>query len=117
MCVFRSLFQNSPAVKNDVFHLSIQDVGGIGQILDYMYTSHLELNPDNAHTLLNIAQSLQVQQVIVVGCVPKCIEGYTLFDYVVLLHLTEKLCETPGSKCTFLFFCRCLTFLTCALHT
>lgn len=66
MCVFRSLFQNSSAAKNDVFHLSIQDVGGIGQILDYMYTSHLELNPDNAHTLLNIAQSLQV---IVVGCV------------------------------------------------
>lgn len=61
LCVFRSLFQNSSAVKNDVFHLSIQDVGGIGQILDYMYTSHLELNPDNAHTLLHIAQSLQVQ--------------------------------------------------------
>lgn len=69
VCVFRSLFQNSPAVKNDVFHLSIQDVGGIGQILDYMYTSHLELNPDNARTLLHIAQGLQVKQVIVVGCV------------------------------------------------
>ncbi|XP_062874607.1 zinc finger and BTB domain-containing protein 49 [Trichomycterus rosablanca] len=61
---FRSLFQNSPAVKNDVFHLSIQDVGGIGQILDYMYTSHLELNPDNAHTLLHIAQSLQVSHIV-----------------------------------------------------
>lgn len=106
VCVFRSLFQNSPAVKNDVFHLSIQDVGGIGQILDYMYTSHLELNPDNAHTLLNIAQSLQVQRVIVVGCGPKCMEAYTLFDDVVLLHLPEKLCETPGSNgtCPFFFF-------------
>ncbi|KAF5890342.1 zinc finger and BTB domain-containing protein 49, partial [Clarias magur] len=61
---FRSLFQNAPAVKNDVFHLSIQDVGGIGQILDYMYTSHLELNPDNAHTLLHIGQSLQVSNII-----------------------------------------------------
>ncbi|KAF7698324.1 zinc finger and BTB domain-containing protein 49 isoform X1 [Silurus meridionalis] len=61
---FRSLFQNSPAVKNDVFHLSIQDVGGIGQILDYMYTSHLELNPDNAHTLLHVAQSLQVSNIL-----------------------------------------------------
>lgn len=69
VCVFfRSLFQNSSAVKNDVFHLSIQDVGAIGQILDYMYTSHLELNADNAHTLLHTAQSLQV---IVVSCVPK----------------------------------------------
>lgn len=72
VCIFRSLFQNSPAVKNDVFQLSIQDVGGIGQILDYMYTSHLELNPDNAHTLLHIAQNLQVLQVIGVGCVPNC---------------------------------------------
>lgn len=55
-----SLFQNSPAQKNDVFHLAIQDVGGIGQVLDYMYTSHLELNQDNVHTLMEIAQSLQV---------------------------------------------------------
>ncbi|GAA6093108.1 zinc finger and BTB domain-containing protein 49 isoform X1 [Tachysurus ichikawai] len=61
---FRALFQNSSATKNDVFHLSIQDVGGIGQILDYMYTSHLELNPDNVHTLLNIAQNLQVSNII-----------------------------------------------------
>ncbi|XP_072550544.1 zinc finger and BTB domain-containing protein 49 [Salminus brasiliensis] len=61
---FRSLFQNSPALKNDVYHLAIQDVGGIGQILDYMYTSHLELNQDNAHTLLHIAQSLQVSNIL-----------------------------------------------------
>uniref|UniRef100_A0AAY5EF93 Zinc finger and BTB domain containing 49 n=1 Tax=Electrophorus electricus TaxID=8005 RepID=A0AAY5EF93_ELEEL len=59
---FRSLFQNS--LKNDVFHLAIQDVGGIGQILDYMYTSHLELNQDNAHTLLHIAQCLQVSNIL-----------------------------------------------------
>lgn len=75
VCVFRSLFQNSSAVKNDVFHLSIQDVGGIGQILDYMYTSHLELNPDNAHTLLNMAQSLQV---IVVGCVSNIFDCHSV---------------------------------------
>ncbi|KAL7861058.1 hypothetical protein AOLI_G00174070 [Acnodon oligacanthus] len=61
---FRSLFQNSPALKNDVYHLAIQDVGGIGQILDYMYTSHLELNQDNAHTLLHIAQCLQVSNIL-----------------------------------------------------
>ncbi|XP_051514482.1 LOW QUALITY PROTEIN: zinc finger and BTB domain-containing protein 49 [Myxocyprinus asiaticus] len=61
---FRSLFQNSPAQKNDVFHLSIQDVSGIGQILDYMYTSHLELNQDNVHTLMEIAQCLQVSNVL-----------------------------------------------------
>uniref|UniRef100_A0A671LAQ0 Zinc finger and BTB domain containing 49 n=1 Tax=Sinocyclocheilus anshuiensis TaxID=1608454 RepID=A0A671LAQ0_9TELE len=61
---FRSLFQNSPAQKSDVFHLAIQDVGGIGQVLDYMYTSHLELNQDNVHALLEIGQSLQVLNIL-----------------------------------------------------
>ncbi|XP_016412945.1 zinc finger and BTB domain-containing protein 49 isoform X2 [Sinocyclocheilus rhinocerous] len=61
---FRSLFQNSPAQKSVVFHLAIQDVGGIGQVLDYMYTSHLELNQDNVHALLEIGQSLQVLNIL-----------------------------------------------------
>uniref|UniRef100_A0A4W5P3A4 Zinc finger and BTB domain containing 49 n=1 Tax=Hucho hucho TaxID=62062 RepID=A0A4W5P3A4_9TELE len=60
---FRSLFQNSPSQKNDVFQLVIQDVGGIGQILDYMYTSHLDVNQDNVQALLDIAQCLQVPNV------------------------------------------------------
>ncbi|XP_012717681.2 zinc finger and BTB domain-containing protein 49 [Fundulus heteroclitus] len=55
---FRSLFQNSQ--KSDVFNLAIQDVGGIGQVLDYMYTSHIDINQDNVQALLDIAQSLQV---------------------------------------------------------
>ncbi|XP_044273930.1 zinc finger and BTB domain-containing protein 49 isoform X1 [Varanus komodoensis] len=61
---FRTLFQNSAGQKNDVFHLDIKNVGGIGQILDYMYTSHLDLNRDNVQTLLDIAQCLQVQNVL-----------------------------------------------------
>ncbi|XP_034539109.1 zinc finger and BTB domain-containing protein 49 [Notolabrus celidotus] len=60
---FRSLFQNSPSQKNEVFNLVIQDVGGIGQILDYMYTSHLDINQDNVQALLDIAQCLQVPNV------------------------------------------------------
>ncbi|KAJ3601879.1 hypothetical protein NHX12_029641 [Muraenolepis orangiensis] len=60
---FRSLFQNSPSQKSDVFHLVIQDVSGIGQVLDYMYTSHLEVNQDNVQALLDIAQCLQVPNV------------------------------------------------------
>ncbi|KAM9759614.1 zinc finger and BTB domain-containing protein 49 isoform 1-T1 [Menidia menidia] len=60
---FRSLFQNSPSQKNDVFNLVIQDVSGIGQILDYMYTSHLDINQDNVQALLDIAQNLQVPNV------------------------------------------------------
>lgn len=60
---FRSLFQNSPSQKNEVFNLIIQDVGGIGQILDYMYTSHLDINQDNVQALLDIAQYLQVPNI------------------------------------------------------
>lgn len=60
---FRSLFQNSPSQKNEIFNLVIQDVGGIGQVLDYMYTSHLEINQDNVQALLDIAQCLQVPNV------------------------------------------------------
>lgn len=41
----------------------IQDVSGIGQILDYMYTSHLDINQDNVQALLDIAQCLQVPNI------------------------------------------------------
>ncbi|XP_063767175.1 zinc finger and BTB domain-containing protein 49 [Eleginops maclovinus] len=60
---FRSLFQSSPSQKNEVFNLVIQDVSGMGQILDYMYTSHLDINQDNVQALLDIAQCLQVLNV------------------------------------------------------
>ncbi|XP_077333917.1 zinc finger and BTB domain-containing protein 49 [Lithobates pipiens] len=61
---FRSLFQNTSVQKNDVFHLDIKNIGGIGQILDFMYTSHLDLNNDNIQAMLDIAQCLQVQNVL-----------------------------------------------------
>ncbi|NXO40023.1 ZBT49 protein, partial [Locustella ochotensis] len=61
---FRTLFQNSSGQKNDVFHLDIKNVGGIGQILDFMYTSHLDLSQDNVQAMLDIAQCLQVQNVL-----------------------------------------------------
>ncbi|KAK9399275.1 zinc finger and BTB domain-containing protein 49 [Crotalus adamanteus] len=60
----QTLFQNSPSQKNDVFHLDIKNVGGIGQILDYMYTAHLDLNQDNIQNLLDIAQCLQVKSLL-----------------------------------------------------
>uniref|UniRef100_G3THA5 Zinc finger and BTB domain-containing protein 49 n=1 Tax=Loxodonta africana TaxID=9785 RepID=G3THA5_LOXAF len=60
----RSLFQNSSGQKNDVFHLDIKNVSGIGQILDFMYTSHLDLNQDNVQVMLDIAHCLQVQSVL-----------------------------------------------------
>lgn len=46
-----------------MFNLVIQDVSGIGQVLDYMYTSHLDINQDNVQALLDIAQCLQVPNV------------------------------------------------------
>ncbi|KAM9331308.1 zinc finger and BTB domain-containing protein 49 [Gastrophryne carolinensis] len=61
---FRSLFQNTSVQKNDIFHLDIKNIGGIGQILDFMYTSHLDLNNDNIQAMLDIAQCLQVQNVM-----------------------------------------------------
>ncbi|VTJ60101.1 Hypothetical predicted protein [Marmota monax] len=61
---FRSLFQNSSSQKNDVFHLDVKNISGIGQILDFMYTSHLDLNPDNIQVMLDTAQCLQVQNVL-----------------------------------------------------
>ncbi|XP_045853242.1 zinc finger and BTB domain-containing protein 49 isoform X1 [Meles meles] len=61
---FRSLFQNSSGQKSDVFHLDIKNVSGIGQILDFMYTSHLDLNQDNIQVMLDTAQCLQVQNVL-----------------------------------------------------
>ncbi|XP_028808945.1 zinc finger and BTB domain-containing protein 49 isoform X2 [Denticeps clupeoides] len=61
---FRSLFQNASSQKSDVFDLVIQDVGGIGQVLDYMYTSHLEVTQENVHALLHVAQCLQVPNVL-----------------------------------------------------
>lgn len=46
-----------------MFNLVIQDVSGIGQVLDYMYTSHLDVNQDNVQALLDIAQCLQVPNI------------------------------------------------------
>ncbi|KAG2465711.1 zinc finger and BTB domain-containing protein 49 [Polypterus senegalus] len=61
---FRTLFQNSSGQKMETFHLDIKNVGGIGQILDFMYTSHLELNHENVQSMLDIAQYLQVPNVL-----------------------------------------------------
>ncbi|XP_006893700.1 PREDICTED: zinc finger and BTB domain-containing protein 49 [Elephantulus edwardii] len=61
---FRGLFQNSSGQKSDVFHLDLKNVSGIGHILDFMYTSRLDLTADNVQVMLDIAQCLQVQNVL-----------------------------------------------------
>ncbi|XP_073504528.1 zinc finger and BTB domain-containing protein 49 isoform X2 [Phyllobates terribilis] len=81
---FRSLFQNSTTQKNDVFHLDIKNIGGIGQILDFMYTSHLDLNNDNIQVMLDIAQCLQ--------------GAYSTFNHPISNeHLNKSLLEEPIS--------------------
>ncbi|KAM6220852.1 LOW QUALITY PROTEIN: zinc finger and BTB domain-containing protein 49 [Rhynchocyon petersi] len=64
LSLLRGLFQNSSGQKNDVFHLDIKNVSGIGHILDFMYTSRLDLNQDNVQVMLDIAQCLQVQNAL-----------------------------------------------------
>ncbi|XP_028614142.1 zinc finger and BTB domain-containing protein 49 isoform X1 [Grammomys surdaster] len=61
---FRSLFQNAASQKIDIFHLDVTNVSGIGQILDFMYTSRLDLNQDNIQVMLDTARCLQVQNVL-----------------------------------------------------
>ncbi|XP_075400658.1 zinc finger and BTB domain-containing protein 49 [Tenrec ecaudatus] len=61
---FRSLFQNASGQRSDVFHLDLKNVNGIGQILDFMYTSRLDLSRDNVHVMVDIARCLQVQNAL-----------------------------------------------------
>ncbi|XP_004715191.1 zinc finger and BTB domain-containing protein 49 [Echinops telfairi] len=61
---FRSLFQNASGQRSDVFHLDLKNVSGIGQILDFMYTSRLDLSRDNVHVMVDVARCLQVQNVL-----------------------------------------------------
>ncbi|XP_058049382.1 zinc finger and BTB domain-containing protein 49 isoform X11 [Ahaetulla prasina] len=98
---FRTLFQNSPSQKNDVFHLDIKNVGGIGQILDYMYTSHLDLNQDNIQNLLDIAQCLQVKSLLNVTFVENVSHRFAASGDVqrhIIIHSGEKphLCDICG---------------------
>ncbi|XP_063313844.1 zinc finger and BTB domain-containing protein 49 isoform X1 [Pelobates fuscus] len=84
---FRSLFQNTSSQKNDVFHLDIKNIGGIGQILDFMYTSHLDLNNDNVQAILDVAQCLQVQNVL-----------NMCYSFLKLTSVVEQVTSTPFSN-------------------
>ncbi|KAM4709695.1 zinc finger and BTB domain-containing protein 49 [Discoglossus pictus] len=84
---FRSLFQNTSSQKNDVFHLDIKNISGIGQILDFMYTSHLDLNNDNIQVMLDIAQCLQVQNVL-----------NMCYSFLKLTTPVEQVTAIPGSN-------------------
>ncbi|XP_007570147.1 zinc finger and BTB domain-containing protein 17 isoform X2 [Poecilia formosa] len=57
---FRTLFLD----QKDVVHLDISNAAGLGQVLDFMYTSKLCLNPNNIEDVLSVAHFLQMQEII-----------------------------------------------------
>ncbi|XP_015737759.1 zinc finger and BTB domain-containing protein 17 isoform X1 [Coturnix japonica] len=58
---FRMLFVDQ---KEDVVHLDISNVAGLGQVLEFMYTAKLSLNPDNVEDVLAVAGILQMREIV-----------------------------------------------------
>ncbi|NXQ89534.1 ZBT17 protein, partial [Nyctibius grandis] len=57
---FRMLFVD----QKDVVHLDISNAAGLGQVLEFMYTAKLSLNPDNVEDVLAVAGFLQMQEIV-----------------------------------------------------
>lgn len=57
---FRTLFLD----QKDVVHLDISNAAGLGQVLDFMYTSKLSLNLENIEDVLSVAHFLQMPEII-----------------------------------------------------
>nr|XP_057941030.1 zinc finger and BTB domain-containing protein 17 isoform X2 [Doryrhamphus excisus] len=57
---FRTLFLD----QKDVVHLDISNAAGLGQVLEFMYTAKLSLNPGNLEDVMAVANFLQMQEII-----------------------------------------------------
>lgn len=57
---FRTLFLD----QNDVVHLDISNAAGLEQVLEFMYTAKLTLNPQNVEDVLAVASFLQMQEIV-----------------------------------------------------
>ncbi|XP_058266914.1 zinc finger and BTB domain-containing protein 17 [Hemibagrus wyckioides] len=57
---FHALFLD----QKDVVHLDISNAAGLGQILEFMYTAKLTLNPQNVEDVLAVATFLQMQEIV-----------------------------------------------------
>ncbi|XP_066527491.1 zinc finger and BTB domain-containing protein 17 [Hoplias malabaricus] len=57
---FHTLFLD----QKDVVHLDISNAAGLGQVLDFMYTAKLTLNPQNVEDVLAVATFLQMQEIV-----------------------------------------------------
>ncbi|KAM8863200.1 zinc finger and BTB domain-containing protein 17 isoform 2-T3 [Spinachia spinachia] len=61
---FRTLFLD----QKDVVHLDISNAAGLGQVLEFMYTSKLTLSPHNVEDVLAVANFLQMQEIVNACC-------------------------------------------------
>ncbi|XP_035378445.1 zinc finger and BTB domain-containing protein 17 isoform X1 [Electrophorus electricus] len=50
--------------QKDVVHLDISNAAGLGQVLEFMYTAKLTLNPQNVEDVLAVATFLQMQEIV-----------------------------------------------------
>ncbi|KAI7794129.1 zinc finger and BTB domain-containing protein 17 isoform X1 [Triplophysa rosa] len=57
---FRTLFLD----QNDVVHLDISNAAGLEQVLEFMYTAKLTLNPQNVEDVRAVASFLQMQEIV-----------------------------------------------------
>ncbi|XP_072553461.1 zinc finger and BTB domain-containing protein 17 isoform X2 [Salminus brasiliensis] len=57
---FHTLFLD----QKDVVHLDISNAAGLGQVLEFMYTAKLTLNPQNVEDVLAVATFLQMQEIV-----------------------------------------------------
>nr|XP_055044770.1 zinc finger and BTB domain-containing protein 17 isoform X2 [Misgurnus anguillicaudatus] len=57
---FRTLFLD----QKDVVHLDISNASGLEQVLEFMYTAKLTLNPQNVEDVLAVASFLQMQEIV-----------------------------------------------------
>lgn len=57
---FRTLFLD----QKDVVHLDISNAAGLGQVLEFMYTAKLSLNPQNVEDVVAVANFLQMQEIV-----------------------------------------------------
>ncbi|KAM9446000.1 zinc finger and BTB domain-containing protein 17 isoform 2-T5 [Clarias gariepinus] len=68
---FHALFLD----QKDVVHLDISNAAGLGQILEFMYTAKLTLNPQNVEDVLAVATFLQMQEIVDACSVYKSLAG------------------------------------------
>ncbi|KAK3547262.1 hypothetical protein QTP86_017799 [Hemibagrus guttatus] len=76
---FHALFLD----QKDVVHLDISNAAGLGQILEFMYTAKLTLNPQNVEDVLAVATFLQMQELVNACSAYKSLTGPSVINNAV----------------------------------